>query len=57
MGVNCLGICLTGEIGFEVKEKPAGYGKEAKTKKRWVRESGGRDFMHALHERTVVFPK
>ena len=34
MGVNCLGICLTGEIGFEVKAERAGYGKGAKTRKR-----------------------
>jgi hypothetical protein len=41
------------KVGFEVKEKGAGHGKGAKTKKRWVRESGGRDFVHALHERAL----
>ena len=33
MGVNCLGICLTGEIRFEVKEKRPGCGKGATRKK------------------------
>jgi hypothetical protein len=32
-GVSSLGICLTGEIAFEVKKKHAGYGKGAKRKR------------------------